>query len=84
MVAIEVTDRKASKDDLRDLLQAAVFFGWLGADGLTTADVLECYPAAIARGEVPDWQALRRRHPDLTAELESFLAAKCTIESSPS
>lgn len=88
MDAIEATDRRAFNDDLRDLLlsylQAGVVFGWPGADGLTTADVLECYPAAMARGEVPDWQTLRRRHPDLTAVLEGFLTAKCSIESSPS
>lgn len=49
---------------------------WPGSDGLTLEDILDSYPEAVARGEVPDWQDLLRRHPELVTELQTWLAAK--------
>jgi hypothetical protein len=46
-----------------------------GADGLTAADVLDGYPAAVAAGSVPDWAALLARHPEVAPELCGWLAA---------
>jgi len=77
-VALKMSELRAL---LLHYLQARVAFAWPGADGLTMDDILNCYPQAMAAGEVPDWQALRRRHPDLTAELQGFLAGKGWLES---
>jgi hypothetical protein len=39
-------------------------------------DILDCYPEAVAAGEVLDWQELLRRHPELATELQAWLVAK--------
>ena len=39
-------------------LRAAPGWTWPGVDGLTVADLVGCYPEAVAVGEVPDWQQL--------------------------
>jgi hypothetical protein len=49
---------------------------WPGGDGLTLEDLLDAYPEAVARGEVPDWQQLRRRHTELDTALQAWMAAK--------
>jgi hypothetical protein len=58
------------------LQAAASVAAWPGADGLTLENILDCYPVAVAAGEVPDWQELLRRHPELVTELQAWLAAK--------
>jgi hypothetical protein len=49
---------------------------WAGGDGLTIEDVLDTYPEAVARGEVPDWQQLLCRHPEVDEQLHVWMAAK--------
>ena len=70
---------------LRELLlgylQAGKVFAWPGGDGLLADDVLGCYLEAVSAGEVPGWQELRRRHPELMPVLEAFLASKGWLES---
>jgi hypothetical protein len=65
---------------LLDYLQASRVFCWPGADGLTVDDILNCYPQAIAAGEVPDCRELCRRHPDLIPALWTFWAGKGWLE----
>jgi hypothetical protein len=61
---------------LRYLQAASSITAWPGGDGLTLEDILDCYPDAIAAGEVPDWEELLRRHPELVTELQACLPAK--------
>ena len=62
---------------LREILLAYLqAVGWPGGDGLTIQDILDSYPEAVARGEVPNWQQLVCRHPELDAELHLWMAAK--------
>ena len=49
---------------------------WPGGDGLSVDDVLDSYPEAVARGEVPDWRQLLCRYPELDAALHDWMAAK--------
>ena len=65
------------REVLLDYLQGSCSVAaWPGGDGLTLEDILDFYPKAVVRGKVPDWQQLLRRHPELEAELHSWLAAK--------
>jgi hypothetical protein len=48
---------------------------WPGADGLTLADVLASYPAAVRTGQAPDLHELWAEHPELAAELARYLPA---------
>jgi hypothetical protein len=61
---------------LRYLQAAASVTAWPGADGLTLENILDFYPEAVAAGEVPDWQELLCRHPELATELQTWMAAK--------
>jgi hypothetical protein len=75
------TECHGSKKRLREVLlgylqAAGAFAAWPGGDGLTIEDILDVYPQAVSRGEVPDWQQLLCRHPDLDMELHVWLAAK--------
>jgi hypothetical protein len=65
------------RDVLLDCLQAGgPAAAWPGGDGLTLEVILDSYPEAVAGGDVPDWQELLRRHPELVMELHAWLAAK--------
>ena len=64
------------REILLNYLQAAEVSTWPGGDGLTVEDVLDFYPEAVAAGDVPDWQQLLRRHPEVDPELHEWLAAK--------
>jgi hypothetical protein len=64
------------RDVLLDYLQAGGVGAWPGCNGLTVDGILDCYPAAVAVGTVPDWQQLLRRHPELAEALHAWLAAK--------
>jgi hypothetical protein len=77
----ELRKTERLRELLLDYLQSGNMFAWPGADGLLTDDVLGCYPAAVAADEVPGWQELRRRHPELMPMLEAFLASKGWLES---
>jgi hypothetical protein len=74
----EINDAaKRLREIMLGYLEAAGWFAfWPGGDGLTLDDALDCYPTAIAKGVVPDWQQLLSRHADLDVELHLWLAAK--------
>jgi hypothetical protein len=65
------------REVLLGYLQAApTVTAWPGADGLTLEDILDLYPQAVTAGEVPDWQELLCKHPELATELQTWMAAK--------
>ena len=73
---INITPRLL-REIMLDFLQAARCVAtWPGGDGLTTDDVLDFYAESVARGEVPDWEQLLCRHPEMQAEVHAWLAAK--------
>jgi hypothetical protein len=78
-------ERKPLADLLRqvlvDFLFASRAVAWPGADGLTVDDIINCYPQAIAAGEVPAWHELQCRFPDLAGELQALRLAKGWLES---
>jgi hypothetical protein len=77
----EPTDITTTARRLREILLGYLEAGgcvasWAGGDGLTLEDVLDTYPEAVARGEVPDWRQLLCRHPEVDAQLRVWMAAK--------
>jgi hypothetical protein len=62
------------EDVLLDYLRASAVSSWPGGDGLTVANVLRHYPAAVVAGRVPGWQELLRQHPDLADDVDAFFA----------
>jgi hypothetical protein len=70
------TSGDALRQVLMDYLQTGRVVAWPGVDGFTVDDILNCYPQAIAAGAVPDWEELRRRHPELIGEIQSLLTLK--------
>ena len=75
---VESSKPKSKTAQLREILlnylQAARVSTWPGGDGLTLEDVLDFYPEGVADGEVPDWEELLRRHPELDPALHAWLA----------
>jgi hypothetical protein len=67
---------------LLDYLKPSRVVGWPGADGLTEDDIVDCYPRAIAAGDVPGWHELQSRFPELVGELQALRSAKGWLESS--
>ena len=61
---------------LLDYLGLLVPHQWPGGDGFTQEEVLHEYPALAARRLVPGEATLYRLHPELTAELAQFFAAR--------
>jgi hypothetical protein len=79
--------RKTPGELLRQMLIASLrasrAVGWPGADGLTEEDIVNCYPQAIAAGEVQGWHELQDRFPTLAEELQALRLAKGWLESPP-
>jgi hypothetical protein len=73
------TPPTSPKDDgraLPDVLLGYLLSAWAwppGCDGITTEEVLDSYPAAVAAGVVPDWANLLSRHPTLAPDLYAWL-----------
>ena len=68
---------RSRREVLLGYLQAArSISAWPGGDGPTLENILDCYPDAVAAGEVPDWQELPCRHPEFATELQTWMAAK--------
>lgn len=61
---------------LLEYLQDSRAVDWPGADGLTEDDILNFYPQASAKGNVPDGPELCRRHSDLVAEIQTLFRLK--------
>lgn len=68
---------------LLDLLKAGTVVNWPGADGITVDDVVNCYPQAIADGEVPGWHELQGRFPELADALQTLRSARGWLASRP-
>jgi hypothetical protein len=75
---LKMTERL--REVLLDYLHACKVFDWPGGDGLLKDVVLGYYPEAVSAGKVPDWQELRRRHPELMPAIQELLAGKGWIE----
>lgn len=75
------TDKKKTSGELlRQILITHLWTGravdWPGADGLTDDDIINCYPRAIAAGQVPGWHELEKRFPELTGEVQALRSGK--------
>ena len=75
------TSRDLLSQVLLEYLRASRVGGWPGADGLTEDDIVNCYPQALADGEVPGWHELQSRFPSLASVLRALRSAKGWLES---
>jgi hypothetical protein len=66
------TQLKPVADLLADYMATSPGVSLPGGDGATLDDILSCYEALAARGQVPAEAELCRQHPELASRLVAF------------